>query len=568
VQKGFSYQQWFKPKAKTRKINIQRKAILFGFLVLLFLFALSRLVYLQLAHQKFLRHQGNLRMLHHVDIPSYRGVISDRRGSPLAVSTPVDSIWANPKLINIPEDKLNSLAQLLQLSPEKIQEKLIRYKHKGFIYLKRGLTPDVGEKIKDLQISGIGLKREYRRYYPTGKQTAQIVGFTNIDDEGQAGIELSFNEHLKPVFGKKRVLEDRYGHWIQDVDHIQMPKAGDNINLSIDLRLQAIALYELEQALEKYKAKSATVVMIDTQTTEIICMVSAPSFNPNSINERSGPYVRNRAVTDTFEPGSTFKALSLASALANGNIGEDSIIDTRPGVLYIGEHKVKDVSNNGQIKVKDILRRSSNIGITKLTLGTSSEDLVSTLRNLGFGASLYTDFPGERSGILPDAPLSPFIQATLAFGYGLSSTPLQLANSYATLANAGIRYPVSLIKREKIENLNGRRVLPENVANSVMKMLSEVTEKGGTGTRAKIPGYKTAGKTGTVRIVGPNGYDPNRHNAYFVGITPVKNPRLATVIIVEEPNEKKYYGGLVAAPLYKSIVSKAIHVLNIPPDNA
>ena len=567
MRQRFAYEKWTTQPKKQRRFELQRRTVLWGILGLFLVLAVSRLLYLQIAHQTFLRQQGNLRTLHLVDIPSYRGVISDRRQNPIAVSTPVDAVWANPQMVQFGDHQLEQLARLLEMDKHALLDKIRRYKHKGFVYLKRGITPDKGERIQALGVTGIGLQREYRRYYPGGKETAQIVGFTNIDDEGQAGIELSYNELLKPVFGKKRVLEDRIGHWIQDVDHIQAAKAGHNIDLSIDIRLQAVALHELEKAIAQHDAKSATVVMLDVLTHEVICMVSAPSFNPNNVNERSGPNVRNRALTDIYEPGSVLKALSLASALSSGQYALDSIIDTHPGVYYIGEHRVKDVSNNGKIKVKEILKKSSNIGITKLTLGTPSEHLVSTLHQLGFGTHLDTGFPGERSGILPHAPLSPFIQATLAFGYGLSATPLQMANGYAALATKGIRYPVTLIKNDNAK-ASPQRVLPEDVAKAVMNMLSDVTEKGGTGSRAKIPGYKTAGKTGTVRLVGPNGYDPNRHNAYFIGITPVEQPRLVTVVIVEEPSEKKYYGGLVAAPLYKSIVSKAIHMMNIPPDNA
>lgn len=525
---------------------------------------IARLFTLHITQKQFLNAQGNARTLRTIEIPSYRGLITDRRGTPLAVSSPVDAIWINPKLFNPTLKQLSKLADLLNLDAQEISDKQIQYAQKSFLYLKRGLPPDLANEILLLKIPGLAKKREFKRFYPSGKQAAQLVGFTNIDDQGQSGLELSFDEHLKPKIGKKRVLEDRMGHWIQDVDHFQAPQSGQNISLSIDLRIQNIALQELEQALEKYKAKSATLVMVDVQTGEVLSMVTAPSYNPNNPKERQGEAVRNRALTDQIEPGSTAKAFSILSALSSKQFDPSTPINTHPGRLQIGNHLVKDIRNYGQLTVKEVLKNSSNVGMTKITLSLPSKHLIQTFEQLGLGTETLTPFPGEQKGRLPDPPKNPFVHATLAFGYGLTVTPLQLASAYATLASGGQKIPITLLKRED-PIVKGEQVLPQDVTYATLEMLTEVVSEG-TGRRAFISGYLTAGKTGTIRLVGPQGYDPNRHIGLFAGITPAKNPKLATVVIIEEPSERLYYGGLTAAPVYKNVVSKALILLNIPPD--
>ncbi len=527
----------------------------------------ARLVHLQIAHTDFLQAQGDARTLRIVDIPSYRGMITDRRGTPIAISTPVHAIYADPSVFQAKRSELKKLAALLGYTPLALKMKIEQHPHRVFVYLKRGLTPDVAKKIKALNLTGIGIKREFRRYYPAAMQTAQLTGFTDIDDHGQAGLELTFEQNLKPTIGKKRVLEDRTGRWVKDLDYFQPAKQGEDIALSIDLRIQGFAYRALEKAIQQYQAKSATLVMIDIPTGEILAMVSAPSFNPNNRQECHGIHTRNRALTDLYEPGSTIKAFTIASALASRQFTSESIIDTTPGTYQIGKHVVKDVRNYGVLSLKEVLSKSSNVGISKITLALPSEQLVETFRKLGLGDSIHTPFPGERKGVLPLPPKNPFAHATLAFGYGLSVTPLQIAHAYATLASGGLKMPVSLIKIQDPNRQLRERVLPEDVANATMEVLMDVLARTGTGARANIPGYKTAGKTGTIRVVGPHGYDKNRHIGLFAGVTPVDNPRLATVIIVEEPNEANYYGGLVAAPIYKSVVGKALYILNVPPDN-
>ncbi len=542
--------------------------ILICFIFALFaLLLVSRLVQLHISHTDFLQAQGNARTLRVVDIPSYRGMLTDRRGTPLAISSPVHAAWINPQHFSSTPEQLQQLAKLLGLSPENLTEKITQHPHRVFIYLKRGIPPDVAQKIKDLNIPGLGLKREFRRYYPTGRQSAQLIGFTDIDDQGQAGLELMLESSLKPVIGKKRVLEDRTGRWVQDVDHLQTAQSGEDIALSIDVRIQGFAYRELEKAIEKFGAKSATLVMLDVRTGEVIAMVTAPSFNPNNRQECHGSSTRNRALTDTIEPGSTIKAFSIASALSSRLFTPETLIDTSPGIYYLGSHPVKDIHNYGVLSLKEVLSKSSNVGISKITLAVPSEQLIDTFRKLGLGDSINTNFPGERRGVLPPPPKNPFIHATIAFGYGLAVTPLQIVHAYATLATQGEKRPISLTKITDLSSVKGEQVLPPDVAQATLNMLTDVLTAKGTGSRANIPGYKTAGKTGTTRVVGPQGYDPNRHIGLFAGITPVDNPRLATIVVVEEPNEAHYYGGLVAAPIYKSVVSKALHILNIPPDN-
>uniref|UniRef100_A0A0Q9YMF2 Peptidoglycan D,D-transpeptidase FtsI n=2 Tax=Candidatus Berkiella aquae TaxID=295108 RepID=A0A0Q9YMF2_9GAMM len=527
----------------------------------------TRLVHLQVTNTDFLQAQGDARTLRIVDIPSYRGMITDRRGTPIAISTPVHAIYVNPSQFSAKPTELKKLAKLLGYTSADLKKKIEQHPHRVFIYLKRGLTPDIAKQIKALNITGLGIKREFRRYYPAAWQTAQLTGFTDIDDQGQAGLELTFEQALKPTIGKKRVLEDRTGRWVKDLDYFQPARSGDEIALSIDLRIQGFAYRELEQAIQKYQAKSATLVMIDISTGEILAMVSAPSFNPNNRQECHGAHTRNRALTDLYEPGSTIKTFTITSALASREFTPESIIDTSPGTYRIGKHLVRDIHPNGVLTLKEVLSKSSNVGISKITLALPPETLLETFRQLGLGDSINTPFPGERKGMLPPPPKNPFMHATLAFGYGLSVTPLQLAHAYATLASGGIKIPVSLTKLPPNTVFKKERVIPEDVALSTLQVLTEVISRKGTGSRADIPGYKTAGKTGTVRVVGPHGYDPNRHIALFAGITPVDQPRLATVIVVEEPNEKNYYGGLVAAPIYRNVVGKALYLLNVPPDN-
>ncbi len=551
--------------ASEKEPGAWRLWLLAALLMLCALTLAGRLIQLHISHTDFLRAQGNARTLRVVDIPSFRGMVTDRRGTPIAISSPVHSVWINPQHFEPTTDQLTTLAKLLALPEEIVLKKANA--SRGFVYLKRGIPPDLAEKIQALNVTGVGLKREFRRYYPSGRQTAQLVGFTDIDDQGQAGIELTFEEYLKPIIGKKRVLEDRTGRWVKDIDHLRTPRSGQDVTLSIDLRIQSIAYQELEKALKEFKAKSATLTMLDVRTGEVLAMVSAPSFNPNNRQECNGSATRNRALTDLFEPGSTLKTISIACALASRQFTPETIIDTNPGSMLVNNKVVRDHHNYGVLNLGSVLSKSSNVGITKIMLALPKDQLIHTLRSLGLGDSINTPFPGERRGTLPTQTTNDFSLATLAFGYGLAVTPLQLVHAYSALATHGNLLPVSLTKVTNPQKIIGKQALPSDVADTTLKLLTAVISKEGTGARAHIPGFKTAGKTGTTRVVGPNGYDPNRHVGIFIGITPVDSPRLATIVIIEEPDEANYYGGLVAAPVYRNVVGKALHILNIAPDD-
>lgn len=528
----------------------------------------SRLAQLHVLHHDFLNNQGKARSVRIVSIPTYRGMITDRKGAPLAISTPMESIWVDPKKLRLNTQQIAQLAEKLDITPNTLEEKLNKNRKKSFLYLKRGLPPEESKKITALKLPGVQIVREFKRYYPGGKHTSQLVGYTNIDDTGQAGIEYLFDEALSPVFGKKRVLEDRMGNWISDLEEVSLPKSGENIALTIDLRIQAIALEALEKALEQYEAKAATLVMVDVTNGEVISMVSAPSYNPNNLAERNTPNARLRALTNQIEPGSTIKPFTMARALESGQFTLDSIVDTHPGRIHIGKFVIKDVRNNAQITLKQVLARSSNVGISKVIFSLEEPEMLALFSRFGLGSDVY-GFPGENSGRLPNPSSHQFVYATHAFGYGLTVNATQLAGAYAILANRGIHQSIKLAKNSDLNISSApKRVLDQKVAEDVVEMLQEVTSSSGTGRRAHIPGFETAGKTGTIRVVGPNGYDPNRHIALFAGFTPVKKPKFAAVVIIEEPKESRYYGGEVAAPIYAKVVGAALQIMNIPPEHS
>lgn len=528
----------------------------------------SRLAQLHVLHHDFLNKQGKARSVRIVSIPTYRGMITDRKGAPLAISTPMESIWVDPKKLTLNKHQITQLAQQLDIEPDLLNEKLTKNRKKSFLYIKRGLPPEESKKVTALKLPGVQVIREFKRYYPGGKHTSQLVGYTNIDDAGQAGIEYLFDEALSPIFGKKRVLEDRMGNWISDLEEVSLPKSGENIALTIDLRIQAIALEALEKALEQYEAKAATFVMLDVTNGEVISMVSAPSYNPNNLVERNTPNARLRALTNQIEPGSTIKPFTMARALESGEFNLDSLIDTHPGRLHIGKFVIKDLRNNGQITLKQVLARSSNVGISKVIFSLEEPEMLALFSRFGLGSDVY-GFPGENSGRLPNPSSHQFVYATHAFGYGLTVNATQLAGAYAILANRGIHQSIKLAKNSDL-NISSppKRVLDQKIAEDVVEMLQEVTSTSGTGRRAHIPGFETAGKTGTIRVVGPNGYDPNRHIALFAGFTPVKKPKFAAVVIIEEPKESRYYGGEVAAPIYAKVVGAALQIMNIPPEKS
>lgn len=525
-----------------------------------------RMVYLMVLNRSFLLDQSNARVLRVVDIPAYRGMIVDRNNKPLAVSTPVDSVWINPTQYAANPLDLTELCHLLDIPMADLQLRLQLEAEREFIYLKRRIDPALAAQVKALNIPGVYLQREYRRYYPESENAAHVLGFTNIDDQGQEGLELAYNDYLRGVPGKKQVIKDRLGRIIANLKVVQEPQPGHDLTLSIDRRIQYLAYRELKEAVERFKANSGSVIVVDVKTGEVLAMVNDPSYNPNNRpKEHDGRY-RNRAITDVFEPGSTIKAFSVANAMMYGNFTPKTPIDTSPGWMTVEGKVVRDVHNYGPSDVTRVLQKSSNIGVTKLTLAVPPETLWNTLHKIGFGQPTSVNFPGESSGFLPyHKNWHPFTLATLSFGYGLSVTNLQLAQAYTALAAGGVKRPLSLLK---IDNPKpGEQVIKPEVARQVLEMLETVVEEGGSAVRANVPGYTVAGKTGTVRIVGPHGYDPHRHIGFFVGIAPVSNPRLVIAVMINEPKAGGYYGGIVAAPVFSKVMAGALRIMEVPPEH-
>lgn len=543
----------------------------FNLLIILILIIISglmiRLVELAVFKKHFLQTQGDARALRVVTSPSVRGMITDREGYPLAVSTSVYSIWMNPKEWTNDVKHLKSLSQLLKINPKTITKSYLRYKDTGreFVYLKRDISPELASQIKELKIPGIYQEESFKRFYPEGEVAAHVVGFTNVDDQGQEGLELAFNQLLTGMPGKRMVIKDRLGRIISNVQEISEKKPGHDLALSIHHNIQYIAYRELLAGFLEYQAESASVVVIDIKTGEILAMANLPSFNPNNRSIPNLDLVRNRAVTDTFEPGSTIKAFSIASAFDAGHYTPDTMIDTHPGWMRVGRNIVQDEHNLKEISVTQILQRSSNVGITKMILSIPPNELWEMLHNVGFGEMTGVGFPGERTGELQHREVwSPFALATLAFGYGLSVTTLQLAEAYAVIANHGIKIPLSLVKID--EPPKGKQVMKEKIADQMLTLLESVLTKGGTGVHANIPGYRVAGKTGTARMVGKNGYEKDHHVSSFVGIAPVSNPRYVVAVVIRDPKGKHYLGGEVAGPIFKKVMEGTLRTFNIPVD--
>ena len=540
----------------------RHQVVLLIFLFLVLLLA-SRLFVLQ-NNNVFLKSQGNMRTLRTVPITSYRGMITDRNDEPLAISTVIYSVWTNPKKF-LESDRfakyLKEVSKVLKIKPNDLKEKLISNKEKDFLYLKRHITPTKAMQLEDLGITELSIKREYRRFYPEGEVTSHVVGFTDIDDSGQEGLELSYNEWLHGKDGSKLILKDRLGRQIKDLKEISPAKHGNKLTLSIDSGIQYLAYRELSKAVTKHKAKGGSIVVLDVNTGEVLAMVNKPSYNPNKRARKVDDSYRNRAVTDLLEPGSVMKTFSMVNVLEHDKYPDDYMVDTYDGKMTLGENTIKDVSKNGIISIPQVLIKSSNIGISKLTLDLEDdESLYQLLYKLGFGQVASLEFPGESSGILRNYPTwDPFMLSTLSFGYAMAATPLQVASAYAALANDGIKVPITFIKQEK--KSEGKRVISSKVASLVTDVLSEVTEKGVHG-RAKVKGYKVVGKTGTSKKIGAKGYE-NRYQALFAGYGPSKCPKLAIVVMIDEPSSGQYYGSLVAAPVFSKVMSGALRALDV-----
>ncbi len=527
---------------------------------------LWRAVDLHVLNKDFLQSQGNARYMRTMPVAAHRGVITDRNGDPLAVSTPVDSVWINPAEFMAARTSWSKLTKLLSLNTDKVERLVLQRAKREFVYLKRHIRPELAEKVAALNIAGVYLQREYRRYYPAGEVAAHVLGFTNIDDVGQEGLELAYNDWLRGKPGRKMVIKDRLGRTIKHVESIQTAQPGKDLTLSIDRRLQYLAYRELKRAVIQYKAKSASAVILDTKTGEVLAMVNQPSYNPNNRSKLKNSYLRNRAVTDVFEPGSTIKPFTVAAALESGKFKSNSVVNTSPGYFRIGKYVVQDVRNYGRINLSTILSKSSNIGASKLALAITAKQLTDVHSRIGFGFITGSGFPGEVGGITNLPTEKQLVErATLSYGYGISVTPLQLARAYAVIANDGVMPDISFIRVK--EPANERRVLPAKYARQIRKMLEGVVSKKGTGSRAAVSGYRIAGKTGTVKKASAGGYSDDRYIAVFAGMAPASHPRLAMVVTINEPLGDVYYGGKVAAPVFSKVMSGALRLMDIAPDN-
>jgi cell division protein FtsI (penicillin-binding protein 3) len=525
----------------------------------------ARVLYLQLVNKDFLTAQGDDRHLRTVQMSAHRGTITDRNGEPLAVSTPVDSIWANPQEIKPALARLPELARALDRDEDWLARRVTSSPDREFVYLRRHLPPDQAADVLRLGVPGLGSLREYRRYYPAGEVTGHLLGFTDVDDRGQEGLELAFDYWLTGESGSKRVIQDRLGRVIGDVELVKPARPGRPLRASIDLRLQYIAYRELKRAVTDNGARSGSVVLLDPRSGEVLAIVSQPAFNPNDRAQLDPSHYRNRAVTDIFEPGSSFKPFIVAAALESGRYRPDSVIDTSPGYIEVGASVLRDEHNLGPISITTLLAKSSNVGAARLALELDPNRLWNMLTGFGIGQLTNSGFPGESAGVLNDARhWRPVGQATLAFGYGVSVTTLQLARAFAVIAAGGVRRPASLLALDKPPP--GERVISRETAVTLAHMLEAVVSSEGTGARAAIKNFHVAGKTGTAKKATAGGYSDDRYTAVFAGLAPVSNPRLVAVVVIDEPRGNAYYGGDVAAPVFERIVAEALRVLDVPPD--
>ena len=552
-------------KQQTARRFTGRVSLVIAFFVLAAVSLVARAVHLQVFNKDFLNQQADTRHLRTEKISAHRGSIMDRNGDPLAISTPVDSVWANPKELAAAVDRVPELARSLGLDPERLMRRITRSMDKEFLYLKRHLSPDQAHMVIALNLPGVNIMREYRRYYPAGEVTGHLVGFTSVDDDGQEGLELAFNHWLGGESGAKRVLKDRLGRSVENVASIRPPRHGKDLRTSIDLRLQYLSYRTLKAAIQQYKAESGSIVILDVVTGEVLAMVNQPTYNPNDRAQYSAERYRNRAITDIFEPGSSIKPLILAAALDSGRYRASSIVDTSPGYVVVGPKKIEDPRNLGRISLTTILSRSSNVGATKIAMSLEPDQLWGTMTRFGLGSLTASGFPGESAGLLTHyTDWRQISQATLGYGYGVSVTPLQLAQAYAAIGSGGVIRPVSLVRLD--EATTGERIVDREIAISIRSMMEEVVRPGGTGNNASIAGYRVAGKTGTAWKFAAGGYSEDKYFSIFAGLVPASDPRLAAVVVIVEPSGDLYYGSEVAAPVFADVMAESLRLLAIPPD--
>ncbi|MCU7833640.1 MAG: penicillin-binding protein 2 [gamma proteobacterium symbiont of Taylorina sp.] len=575
----------------TAKNNSQIQAYRINFIYLILAMVVCALVWrvldLQVFNKDFLKGQGNARVLRQLEVTANRGMITDRNGYPLAISTPVSSIWINPKEFNptseLKYEQIYQLAKLLKLDSQSLKDKIKKRSSKEFVYIKRRIAPELAQRVMDLSIKGVHTQREYRRYYPDGEIFGHVLGFTDVDDNGQEGMELAYNDWLSGESGSKRVVKDRLGRIIAIEEQISSPQPGKTLSLSLDRRIQYLAYKSLQKAVQQHKAKSGSIVVLDIETGEVVAMANQPGFNPNRLPDRKSRLYRNRAITDLFEPGSTMKPISIAAALNSGLYSPGTQIETGDGWFMIGRKTIKDTHANGTIDVATVLQKSSNVGTAKIALSLPKSMLWDTYYSFGFGSDTGSGFPGESAGRLQrPRRISKIEQAVISFGYGMSVTNLQLVNAYSIIARSGRKKIVTFLSEPEIQadeqntafkqsdrNHSGHKtILSARSLKQVSTMMERVVKQGGTAPQAAVMGYKVAGKTGTVKKTSRSGgYTKKKYSAVFAGFAPVNKPRLAIVVMIDEPNNGAYYGGLVAAPVFSDVMSGALRLLNIEPDD-
>ncbi|MEZ8132435.1 MAG: penicillin-binding protein 2 [Porticoccaceae bacterium] len=544
------------------------------YLVMLFLASLPLVLLVKIAQLQilpsqergvdFLQNQGDSRAIRNINIPAYRGLITDRNGEPLAISTPVTAIIANPQQIR--NEDVNRIAVAINTPESQLKTKLQRYRKKSFMVLVPQLSSDEAEKILELNILGISAKKTYKRFYPAGEVTAQLVGFTNYKDVGQEGMELAYDDWLTGEEGEKKVVIDRSKRVINDISLIKAAKPGEELRLSIDLRVQYAAYRALKKSVKKHNAKSGSVVVLDVLTGEVLAMVNQPSFNPNDRTHLRQDAVRNRAMTDLMEPGSTVKPFTMMAALESGKFSPETLINTNPGYLKVDYKTFVDPVNYGELSLAGVLAKSSQVGTTKIALELNPEFTRELFQRVGFGEVIGSGFPGETVGNLPAyRKWDQVTQATFAFGYGLSVSSLQLARAYSVLANDGVLKDVSLVALDS--EPTSQRVIDAEISQKVRQMLRAASGVSGTGKRAMIDGYSVGGKTGTLhKVKAGGGYDESRYMSAFAGLSPAVNPRLVTVVVIDEPRDGSYFGGLVAAPVFSEVTGSALRLLQVTPD--
>lgn len=551
--------------AEPKRAYRARRTLLLSLFFLVAVLLAGQALKLQVLDTSFLQRQGDIRHMRVIPVPAHRGKILDRHGDPLAISTPVQSVWINPGEFDASESQRAVLGKLLGVSNKRIKKVASGESSRNFVYLRRRIDPDLAARVDALALSGLYFQTEYRRYYPAGEVASHLLGFTNVDDVGQEGLELAYESWLNGENGRKRVIRDGKKRIIEDVELVQSAVPGQNLVLSIDRDLQYLAYRELKAAVVKHRARSGSLVLLDVETGEVLAMVNQPSFNPNSRNKKGAR--RNRAVTDLFEPGSTMKPFTVACALDQGVIRLGSVIDTSPGRYYIGRYQVSDTRNYGLMDAAHILQKSSNVGVSKIAQKLKPSQMWGCYDRLGFGRRTSAGFPGERDGHFPDYSRWHAIeQATLSFGYGLSATTLQLARAYAAVANNGLLPDITFLKREG--KADTTVAFSRKTARQIQAMLETVVTDEGTAPLARVNGFRVAGKTGTVKKMGASGYADDRYQSIFAGFAPVSRPRLAMAIMIDDPSGEQYYGGLVAAPVFAKVMAGALRLLGSAPDQA